>query len=327
MKHRTLDYRQRIDRVLDHVAEHPEDDLSVERLAEIACFSQFHFHRLFHALVGEPVNGHVRRVRLERAAKLMKASPKTRLTEIALASGFAGLAEFSRAFKAHFGMSPSRWDRKTPFENSQVRATPELFSPASVEVLEQELKEKGTAVRRTTLPAWRFAYVRIHDPYASDRLVSVYHALVAWLRERGTDFRDVIMVGMSMDDPAVTPPAQCRYDLGVAFPLAAPSGLFADVFRARERDPRAARVLPPERAEAERHGLSLRDFEPCSVVTVRCTGDLSKVDHAWQALYSVWLPRSGDEPLDLPAMELFVRIPEEIGWETFDLECVIAVRR
>ncbi|HJX26402.1 MAG TPA: GyrI-like domain-containing protein, partial [Thermoanaerobaculia bacterium] len=119
----------------------------------------------------------------------------------------------------------------------------------------------------------------------------------------------------------------CRYDLGVAFPMAAPRGLFADVFRARERDPRAARVLPPERVEAERHGLSLRDFEPCSVATVRCTGDLSKVDHAWQALYSVWLPRSGDEPLDLPAMELFVRIPEEIGWETFDLECAIAVRR
>lgn len=146
MKHRTLDYRQRIDRVLDHIAGHPEDDLSVERLAGIACFSQFHFHRLFHALVGEPVNGHVRRVRLERA-------------------------------------------------------------------------------------------------------------------------------------------------------------------------------------EAERHGLSLRGFEPCSAATVRCTGDLSKVDHAWQALYNVWLPQSGDEPLDLPALELFVRIPEEIGWETFDLECVIAVRR
>src|SRR4028119_1736698 len=181
MKHRTLDYRQRIDRVLDYVAGHPEDDLSVERLADVACCAQFHFHRLFHALVGEPVNGHVRRVRLERAAKLMKASPKTRLTEVALARGFAGLAEFSRAFKAHFGMSPSRWDRKAPFENSQVRATPELFSPASAETLERELKEKGAAVRRTTLPAWRFAYVRIHDPYANDRLVSAYHALVAWL--------------------------------------------------------------------------------------------------------------------------------------------------
>jgi hypothetical protein len=30
----------------------------------------------------------------------------------------------------------------------------------------------------------------------------------------------------------------------------------------------------------------------------------------------------------LPAMEMFVRVPEEIGWETFDLQaCIPAVRR
>jgi AraC family transcriptional regulator len=326
MKTQTLDYQRRIDRVLDYVSEHPEGDLSLDALAGVACFSPFHFHRIFNALTGETVNGHVRRVRLERAAKILKASPRMRLTEVALASGFAGLAEFSRAFKAHFGMSPSRWDRKSPFDDSKARTSPGFLSTLADEELEKERSAPGAGVRLTALPAWRFAYVRTQDPYGNQRLVTVYHSLIAWLRERGTDFRDVFMVGMSMDDPTVTPGPQCRYDMGVAFPVSgSASGFFAEVLRARGRG--AAKVSVPDMAECERHGLSLRDFEPCQIATVRCTGDLSGVTRAWQYIYGVWLPRRGYEPLDRPAMEMFVRIPEEIGWEVFDLECCIAVRR
>lgn len=324
MKTRPHIYRQRIDRVLDHIAEHPDGDLSVATLAGIAYFSPFHFHRVFHAVVGEPVNGYVRRVRLERAARLMKASPRRRLTEVALASGFAGLAEFSRAFKAHFGMSPSRWDRKSPFEGSQFSTAPEMFSSLSAEELEAEHKAKRRGVRLTSLPSWRFAYVRIQNSYANQELVTVYQSLVAWLRERGTDFQDIVMVGMSMDDPTVTPGPQCRYDMGVAFPVA-PEGLFKEIFRARGRRP--SQVPSPEMKECDRYGFSLRDFEPCTVAAVRCIGDLSAVDRAWQHLYGVWLPRRGYDLVDLPGMEMFVRIPEEIGWETFDLEGCIAVQR
>jgi AraC family transcriptional regulator len=325
MKTRPHIYRQRIDRVLDYISEHPDGDLSIATLAGIAHFSPYHFHRVFHAVVGEPVNGFVRRVRLERAARLMKASPRTRLTEVALASGFAGLAEFSRAFKAHFGMSPSRWDRKSPFENSQVSTSPEMFPFGSAEEVEAERKAEGAGVRLASLPAWRFAYVRIYDSYANqEEIVAVYNSLVAWLRERGTDFQDVVMVGMSMDDPTVTPGAQCRYDMGVAFPLASPEGLFKEIFRARGRRP--VQVPPPDRKECDRYGLSLRDFEPCTVAAFRCIGDVGAEVRALQYFYGVWLPRRGYDLADLPGMEMFVRIPEEIGWETFDLECVVAVQ-
>ena len=40
----------------------------------------------------------------------------------------------------------------------------------------------------------------------------------AWLAERRTDIRDVVVIGMSLDDPTITPSENCRYDLGVAFP-------------------------------------------------------------------------------------------------------------
>ena len=72
---RNQHYLERVNRVLDYIAEHLDGELSLTRLSGIACFSPFHFHRIFQCVTGETLNSHVRRVRLERAASIMKASP------------------------------------------------------------------------------------------------------------------------------------------------------------------------------------------------------------------------------------------------------------
>ncbi len=74
-------------------------------------------------------------------------------------------------------------------------------------------------------------------------------------------------------------------------------------------------------------GLSIRDFASQQIVAFHCVGDLAHVDRAWHYLYRIWLPSGAFEPADLPAMEMFVRLPEEIGWETFDLQTCIPVVR
>src|SRR6266436_152113 len=112
MVRRNDHYHDRVNRVLDYIGEHLDGELSLTRLSGIACFSPFHFHRIFQSVTGETLNSHVRRVRLERAAVLMKASPQKRVTDIALETGFGGTAEFSRAFKNQFGKTASSWDRR-----------------------------------------------------------------------------------------------------------------------------------------------------------------------------------------------------------------------
>src|SRR6185295_17135842 len=111
---RNQHYQDRVNRVLDYISEHLDGDLSLARLSEIGCFSPYHFHRIFQAVTGETLNSHVRRVRLERAASLLRASPRKRITDAALEAGFAGTAEFSRAFQSHFGRTASSWDRRSP---------------------------------------------------------------------------------------------------------------------------------------------------------------------------------------------------------------------
>jgi AraC family transcriptional regulator len=328
VRRRNQHYQDRVNRVLDYIGEHLDGELSLARLSGIGGFSAFHFHRIFQGVTGETLNSHVRRVRLERAAQLLKASPQKRITDVALETGFAGTAEFSRAFKSHFGKTASSWDRRSPLEKSKIGKAPETLPFHTVEELHRWKDEaKDVKIRLQRFNAFRYVYFRIYAPYGNTRLVDSYHALTAWLANRQTDIRDVVVIGMSLDDPSITPSENCRYDLGVAFAQES-GGILGEIVRSRGRRVAAgSRVSAPAQSECDGAGLSIRDFEPQQIVSFHCVGDLAQVGSAWQYLYRIWLPSGAYEPADLPAMEMFVKLPEEIGWETFDLQTCIPVVR
>lgn len=319
-------YEERVNRVLDYVAQHLDGDLSLNTLAQVSHFSAFHFHRIFQSITGETVNNFVRRARLERAAQLMKAAPARRITDIALEAGFAGLAEFSRAFKAHFGINASAWDRQAPLEISKICKAPDELVFYPLEELERRAQAAGLRVRISKLDQCRYVYFRVFNSYSNERLLGAYHSLVNWLAERPTDLNDVVLIGMSQDDPSITPPERCSYDLGVVFPKnAEDQGIVGELLKSRLRSKRS--LLMPNRAECEPLGLTTRDFEAAAVAVLHCVGDLSAVGTAWQYLFRSWLPASGFQPANMPGFEVFVRTPEEIGWETFDLYgCLPIVR-
>jgi AraC family transcriptional regulator len=75
--------------------------------------SPFQFHRLFHRLAGETLKHYTLRLRLERAAARLIASDATVLN-IALASGFSSHEVFTRAFRRHFGFSPTQYRARAP---------------------------------------------------------------------------------------------------------------------------------------------------------------------------------------------------------------------
>ena len=77
------EYTRRIDRVLDYLREHLDQPSKLEDLAKIACFSKYHFHRVFRAMTGETLNDFTNRLRLEKAARLLKRTDRN-TTEIAL---------------------------------------------------------------------------------------------------------------------------------------------------------------------------------------------------------------------------------------------------
>ena len=64
-------------RVLTHIQKHLDEHVGFGAVARLACFSSFHFHRVFAAMTGETIADHVRRwPRLERAAMELRSGAK-----------------------------------------------------------------------------------------------------------------------------------------------------------------------------------------------------------------------------------------------------------
>ena len=79
-------------------------------MARAACYSRRQFHRLTVRLTGETPASYQRRLRLDRGAWLLLSSRVTVL-EIALETGWENHESFTRAFRARFGVTPSRFRR------------------------------------------------------------------------------------------------------------------------------------------------------------------------------------------------------------------------
>ncbi|MDX3905849.1 MAG: AraC family transcriptional regulator [Pigmentiphaga sp.] len=101
-------YERRLEPVLAWLAAHPDEDADLYRLAELACLSPYHFHRVYRAMVGETVAATVQRVRLLRASAELQAGSRS-LDQVARRAGYGSTAAFSRAFGTAFGMPPGRY--------------------------------------------------------------------------------------------------------------------------------------------------------------------------------------------------------------------------
>lgn len=191
------DYEQRLDRVRAHLETRLDQPPDLVELAGVAGFAPCHFHRVFSALSGESVNAHARRLRLERAALLLRHSDRS-VTDVALAVGYESPAAFSRAFESLFETSPSAWrtdHESVPAKRGGLAASTTPITPERI-------------VERTPT---RVLFVRRQGPYA-DSAPAAWAALMRTVSWRLWLHFPTEMIGLCHDDPEITAPEKVRYD-------------------------------------------------------------------------------------------------------------------
>lgn len=92
-------------RVLELMEAHAATSLTIDMLAREAGLSPAHFARAFKESVGRAPHQHLLMLRLERARRLLDV-PDAALSDVALRTGFADQAHFTRFFKRQFGVTP-----------------------------------------------------------------------------------------------------------------------------------------------------------------------------------------------------------------------------
>ncbi|WP_168735914.1 helix-turn-helix domain-containing protein [Cohnella fermenti] len=94
-------------RCLAYVHRHYREPVTLQQAASSVNLSANYFSEKFHEWVGQPFRLYVLKLRLAYADKLVRCSVLP-ITDIAYESGFNSLPYFIRAYKQHYGLSPSR---------------------------------------------------------------------------------------------------------------------------------------------------------------------------------------------------------------------------
>jgi len=102
---------QELQRVMQFIENHFLDEITVDRLAEIAGISVPHFNRRFRQLLRLSPMEYVSSLRIQEAQRLLATSDLP-IAEIALATGHYDQSHFTKRFRAALGMTPFAYRKR-----------------------------------------------------------------------------------------------------------------------------------------------------------------------------------------------------------------------
>ncbi len=307
------DYIKRINQVVDYVEANIDKDIKLQDLAEIACFSQYHFHRIFNMLMKETPKDFLRRIRVERAALMLKSSEQT-MGDIAFYCGFSSQATFSRAFKDYFDCSPSVWkqnekERQLDFINSKICKTNSkdgksikdsklYFENVNMFLSKYRIGRTEMKVSIQNFDEMQVAYVANHGGYNEEKIGATWEKLCAWAGPKGFLNKHTTYLGIGFDDPKVTPPDKCRYyaciNVEDGTEVSGEVGLY---------------TVRGGRYAVQRLEVFGHEIESC-----------------YNGLIGAWLPANGYEPADSPSLEIYHTTACDHPEGKFDMSICILVK-
>ena len=275
------DYKRRMLRVLVHIQQHLDEPLALEDLAVLACFSPYHFHRVFKGMVGETLMEHIRRLRLERAASQLILSQKP-VTDIAFDAGYESHEAFTRSFHALFGRSPSQYRsarRRPPWPDSPSGTHFAAREPAA-HFKTMHPRRKVMEVKIRLMEPFRVAFMRHLGPYST--VGDTWDKILPVLGKEGRLGGNPMLLGICHDDPEVTPPDKVRYDACVSVDDSfAPEG-----------------------------EIGVQIIAGGDYAMTTHFGPYEKLGETYTQLLGQWLPRSGRELRAAPCFEVYLNDPQ-----------------
>jgi AraC family transcriptional regulator len=189
------EYAARIERVVRYLVDHLDENLDLDTLARVACFSRYHFHRIYRATRGETAADTVRRLRLHRAA-LELLDAQYPIERIARRAGYSSQAAFTRAFRSAYGMPPGCY---------QNQAELDLLAPGSRAIYSIDIVDS---------PRIPLAALVHRGDYHG--IVATFDVLVGLMRSLGTLHPDARFFGIYYDDPVSVAESDLRAEACVS---------------------------------------------------------------------------------------------------------------
>ncbi len=101
-----LEYNEKFNMVLKYIDKNYMYDITLDKLADIAGYSKYHFSRIFRQFSSVSYIQYINAKRT-KAAEMLLLDPEIPITEVAMRSGFSSLTTFNRIFKEIKHCTPS----------------------------------------------------------------------------------------------------------------------------------------------------------------------------------------------------------------------------
>lgn len=284
----SLEYQRRIQKALTCIRENLDKPLSVKEVAKTACFSEYHFHRIFAAIMQETPGEYITRKKLERAAIRLAYLPGSKVSTVAFAFGYSSVSGFSKAFKQWFGCRPTELskikrsldaaDGKLQTKYKKSISSDQLYVGPPQKDRPQKFKEIDNRVRIKTISQFELYYLNNPGGYEFSSIVRTWKELAERIEDAKINIDDCEKFAISHDHPALTPSSHCRYDACIALP------------RNHDVEFSLAKVIIP----SGRYAIFPVEGPEASILD------------QYLEFYTVWMPQSGYEPDNFPVLEHYL---------------------
>jgi len=279
------EYIRRINLAIEYIAENLDKNIKLENVAAASYFSPFHFHRIFLGLVGETVNEFVSRKKMEYAVHTLLSRPDLSITEVASMNGFSSSANFAKAFKLYFGVSPSQLRNPQEVKNSKIGKiyskygkafnVKDLYSQFDTDAVnfdKDKLEEMLMNVKIEQIQEKQIAYLTAPKGYDLDAIFETWDKIISWAIKQGITDETKKRFSICHDNPMITPVEKCRYDASI------------------EINKTTVVSSPYTKSSIPAGKYAVAYFK----------GDSDKVSNFIMELYSAWMPTSSYEPDNYP---------------------------
>ena len=303
------EYISRINRVMEYIDNHYNEPINLNRLAEVAHFSPFHFHRIFSTLTGETPADFCLRIRTEKAAQQLKDAPGKSISDILFDCGFSSMALFARTFRKHFGMSATVYRNvERPIvvkdgiyysKNGQpLSKKNQIYVHLNNELCSINLKQITIMETKVNVKEMREMHaIYCRHTGAFNEIHKAYNKLMQFAGPRGLIGKNAHTVTVYHDDPSVTEISKVRQSACLVV----------------EKDIQVEGEIGKMTIKGGKYAVG--HFEI----------DVTEFENAWNTM-CVWMTESGYEPGEGNPYEYYYADPENHPENKFVLDICIPVK-
>lgn len=276
-------YIYRINKAIDYILDHLEENITVEDIAQHCYFSKYYFNRIFKAVTGESIYAFVKRLRIEKAAYLLQFSSS--ITDIAYKYGFSS-THFSTTFKKHFSMTPNQYKTK-------MKALSKMDSNINLSIFDFYIinQDKWEKVSDKITVAYLDKMYLMYERHIGDyrELTPYWQAFrsrTSELAKNGGKY-----IGISYDSPMITNIDRCIYNMCIVLD-------------------KSTHLLDDQ---------NYMHLDGGKYIKYSFNDSINEIHRAYQELFTIWLPNTSYELDNRKTIEIYHSNLDADGQIKFDI--------